>query len=365
MVQFLPVILNQLLFIIQHYSREHALVRESFVGLCHVIHTAQSNMEQPQMRHPDLAVFVKHMYNGLGFTTTNATSSRGLRLHEEIVHWLGVYTLYNEREGKPAKVSHDVVMTHTWFFFELIVKSVALQACSGSSTAAAGGGTSHKDMAVFMTKLREVVLQMVSLVVTNQVPSGAPRLISAIAFFLRDMLSYVHRGAVFGMIHEVFRLLYYQEEDKRSPQHVDADTLACYRLDMLEIICSHEHFVTLNVPLPGVGMHQSGIRLNDYINDHFLIGLLLAEIQQMLYSTQVTTRVEAVRVLRRLLAMHEADARYNENPAKLARVFQLYFPIIPMLLEYDPLFKLVQELQQHNESTFETIRTGGRRGVRC
>eukprot|EP00041_Stephanoeca_diplocostata_P039490 m.1632108 g.1632108 ORF g.1632108 m.1632108 type:complete len:2191 (-) comp25404_c0_seq3:4177-10749(-) len=358
-VQFLPVILNQLLFIIQYYSREHALVRESFVGLCHVINTAQSNMEQPQMRHPDLAVFVKHMFNGLGFTTANTASAHGPRLHEEILHWLGVYTLYNEREGKPAKVSHEVVMTHTWFFFELIIKSVALQACAGDKGSNVG---SAREMHVFLTKLREVVLQMVALIVTNQVPSGAPRLVSAIAFCLRDMLSYVHRGAVFGMIHDVFCLLYHQEEDKRSPQYVDADTLACYRLDMLEIICSHEHFVTLNVPLSGVGVHQSGIHLKDYVRDHFLIGLLLAEVEQMLYSPAATTRMEAIRVLRRLLAMHEADTRYNENPTKLARVFQLYFPIIPMLLDYDPLFRVVQDVKQRNEASFETIRSG-RRGA--
>jgi hypothetical protein len=80
LVQFLPAIMNQLLYILQNYDRSRMsqqgeLVRESFDlaaeafdAVAHLVKTAQDNMETPRTRSEDLEVFVKHLFSVRGLS---------------------------------------------------------------------------------------------------------------------------------------------------------------------------------------------------------------------------------------------------------------------------------------------------------
>lgn len=44
------------------------------------------------------------------------------------------------------------------------------------------------------------------------------------------------------------------------------------------------------------------------------------------------------------MTTHDSDPRYQSESAR-ARVYQLYFPLLPLILEYDPLFIQLRDQQ--------------------
>lgn len=55
------------------------------------------------------------------------------------------------------------------------------------------------------------------------------------------------------------------------------------RLDFLRIICSHEHFVQLNMPSPND--RDFDALTAGFVHGHYLAGLLLGEMQDAMNST--------------------------------------------------------------------------------
>uniref|UniRef100_G1NGP8 DOCKER domain-containing protein n=1 Tax=Meleagris gallopavo TaxID=9103 RepID=G1NGP8_MELGA len=69
------------------------------------------------------------------------------------------------------------------------------------------------------------------------------RLNTSLAFFLNDLLSIMDRGFVFVLIKTC-----YKQVSSKLYSLTNPSNLASLRLDFLRIICSHEHYVTLNLP---------------------------------------------------------------------------------------------------------------------
>lgn len=70
------------------------------------------------------------------------------------------------------------------------------------------------------------------------------RLNSSLAFFLHDLLSVMDRGFVFSLIRS-----YMKDVSSRMTTTI-AESLPLWnlQLDFVRIVCSHEHFVALNLP---------------------------------------------------------------------------------------------------------------------
>jgi hypothetical protein len=170
---------------------------------------------------------------------------------------------YQDRQEAWAKDTHEVCVMHTWFFFEIINKSIA-QHVSGPNAAEAIDDK-------FLQSVKALLLQMVNMVRSCDVDSTscAPRMLSAIGFFLRDLLSYIKCGAVFAIVHDIFKMLHM---DVLMPGSVGVDERACYRLDMLEILCSHEHYVALNIPLDVPDEVAADEISSAHLDKHYLSG---------------------------------------------------------------------------------------------
>jgi hypothetical protein len=69
------------------------------------------------------------------------------------------------------------------------------------------------------------------------------RLNSSLAFFLHDLLSVMDRGFVFSLIRTYMK-------DVNSRMTSTSESLALWNLQLVfvRIVCSHEHFVSLNLP---------------------------------------------------------------------------------------------------------------------
>lgn len=244
---FMPTILNQLLFVIAargHRDQQSStLGKEAFDALCHVVEQAHANKKGS--RCPDLAVYVKYSFHIYGSSCKAPSKPKGA-LHEELLYWINDALTYDETMQNTAtdraKKTHYTVLTHSWVFFELITRSLAM------SIHLLGDPTKPRKDRVsieFQNTVRRVVLEMASLIVRDIVAplQRAKNLAASVVFFLRDLLTYIDRTFVFGVIQDFFKLL--SVYDIPGPKLVvNTTVLAFMRLDALEILCTHEHYVS-------------------------------------------------------------------------------------------------------------------------
>ncbi|EDO28844.1 predicted protein, partial [Nematostella vectensis] len=112
------------------------------------------------------------------------------------------------------------------------------------------------------------------------------------------------------------------------------------RLELLRIVCSHEHYVTLNLPYP-TSLTTSGDTLTPgssmaelsvaFRQQHFLVGLLLSELAMALEG-DFNLQSQAIDTIRDLLACHDSDTRFDD-PVCRRRVAALYLPLLGVVID--------------------------------
>uniref|UniRef100_A0A8C8DYK1 Dedicator of cytokinesis 6 n=1 Tax=Oryzias sinensis TaxID=183150 RepID=A0A8C8DYK1_9TELE len=174
------------------------------------------------------------------------------------------------------------------------------------------------------------------------------RLNSSLAFFLNDLLSLLDRGFVFNLIRT------YHKQTAQNPSSLNA-----LRIDFTRIICSHEHYVILNLPCSTLSppaspspstssttsqssafsslLQDQGVAAMfdlsfPFRQQHFLSGLLLTELSLILDLEGEGWVLGAISAIHSLLCSHDADPRYKDPQVK-AHIAQLYLPLIPIVLE--------------------------------
>uniref|UniRef100_A0A673YNF0 Dedicator of cytokinesis 6 n=1 Tax=Salmo trutta TaxID=8032 RepID=A0A673YNF0_SALTR len=182
------------------------------------------------------------------------------------------------------------------------------------------------------------------------------RLNSSLAFFLNDLLSLMDRGFVFNLIRSYYKQV-------RAPQN--PSSLTALRMDFTRILCSHEHYVTLNLPCSTLSppaspspstssttsqgsafssMHQdqgvaSMFELSvPFRQQHFLSGLLLTELSLILEPDGEGVfflHKKAISAVHSLMSSHDADPRYTD-PQVRTHIAQLYLPLIPIVMDTLP-----------------------------
>uniref|UniRef100_A0A672MKY1 Dedicator of cytokinesis 6 n=1 Tax=Sinocyclocheilus grahami TaxID=75366 RepID=A0A672MKY1_SINGR len=183
------------------------------------------------------------------------------------------------------------------------------------------------------------------------------RLNSSLAFFLNDLLSLMDRGFVFNLFRSYYKQINNKLHTAQSPS-----SLTALRMDFIRIVCSHEHYVTLNLPCATLSPPASpspstssttsqSSAFSCHVQDqgvvsmfelsvpfrqqHFLSGLLLAELSLILEPDGEGVfflHKKAISALHSLLCSHDADPRYTD-PQVRSHIAQLYLPLIPIVME--------------------------------
>uniref|UniRef100_A0A673M8D7 Dedicator of cytokinesis protein 7-like n=1 Tax=Sinocyclocheilus rhinocerous TaxID=307959 RepID=A0A673M8D7_9TELE len=184
------------------------------------------------------------------------------------------------------------------------------------------------------------------------------RLNSSLAFFLNDLLSLMDRGFVFNLV----RSYYKQVHINKLHTAQNPSSLTALRMDFIRIVCSHEHYVTLNLPCATLSPPASpspstssttsqSSAFSSHVQDqgvvsmfelsvpfrqqHFLSGLLLAELSLILEPDGEGVfflHKKTISALHSLLCSHDADPRYTD-PQVRSNIAQLYLPLIPIVME--------------------------------
>uniref|UniRef100_A0A4W4H8U0 Dedicator of cytokinesis 9b n=1 Tax=Electrophorus electricus TaxID=8005 RepID=A0A4W4H8U0_ELEEL len=116
-------------------------------------------------------------------------------------------------------------------------------------------------------------------------------------------------------------------------------TLYEFKFAFLRVVCNHEHYVPLNLPMAfGKGriMRFQDLQLDysltdDFCKNHFLVGLLLREVGGALQEFKEIRQI-SIHALKSLLTKHAFDDRYASK-SQQARLATLYLPVFGLLQE--------------------------------
>nr|CAB3239426.1 dedicator of cytokinesis protein 7 [Phallusia mammillata] len=262
----------------------------------------------------------------------------------------------------------ESAMQNAWFFFELMTKSMTQYLHETGMMAAS---RRHRFRPRFLDDLARLV-KVVTQEICNKYTRDydfAERLNCSLAFLIKDFLSIIDRGVVLQLLHSYCSLV----NDKLASHLMTShSSLLQLRVSLLRVVCSHEHYVTLNLPFsipptpsspsPSItstassyissGLLKSAARydLNErFTRQHFLTGLLLSDIKLSIdLAEQGTTglgkvQLYAITTLRNLLASHDADERINKNPEAKKAVAVLYLPLLSISIKASQFAYLFNE----------------------
>ncbi|XP_078656496.1 dedicator of cytokinesis protein 7-like isoform X7 [Branchiostoma floridae x Branchiostoma belcheri] len=274
----------------------------------------------------------------------------------------------------------ELALSHSWFFFELMVKSMAQYLAASDKLE-----TPRKmrfperfldDVSALIGMMTGDIIARYSKAETMQQRTTHPdhyytdlqliqHLNASLAFFLNDLLSLMDRGFVFNLIKT-----YCKQVSGKIASLANATTLTTLKLEFLRIICSHEHFVVLNLPFvapasrpsspcPSISSSTSqssyissstvtdkggvGELSVEFRQQHFPVGMLLSELSVVLDGENQNLHRQAINAVLNLIASHDCDPRFSD-PEVRSHVAKLYLPVIGIVLD---------SLTQLNDGTAE------------
>ncbi|XP_069803036.1 dedicator of cytokinesis protein 6 isoform X2 [Dendropsophus ebraccatus] len=270
-------------------------------------------------------------------------------LHEELaLQWVV--------SGTPVR---EAALSQAWFFFQLMTKSMALHLHNSERLDAP---RAQRFPERFVDDISALVCNVCSEITSRYLKDAelAERLNSSLAFFLNDLLSLMDRGFVFGLLR-----LYYKQINSKLPMAPNPNVLISLRMDLIRIVCSHEHYVTLNLPCgrlsppsspsPSISStaSQSSVFSSPaqdktvtnmfelsvpFRQQHFLSGIILTELALILepdVEGVFFLQKKAISTLHNLLCSHDTDPRYSEPTLKQS-ISRLYLPLIGIVMETLP-----------------------------
>ncbi|XP_062854094.1 dedicator of cytokinesis protein 7 isoform X9 [Trichomycterus rosablanca] len=279
--------------------------------------------------------------------------------HEELaLQW--VVSSGSVREG---------ALQQAWFFFELMVKSIIHHLYF---TERLDSPRKNRFPERFMDDITALVSTIAGDVVSRfqKDLELVERLNTSLAFFLNDLLSVMDRGFVFSLVKT------YWKQVSAKVNASQNQTLESLRLDFLRIVCSHEHYVTLNLPCSlltppaspspsvssatsqssGFSTHVQDQKIANmfelsvpFREQHYLAGLVLTELSLILdpeADGMFALHKKVISVVHNLLSSHDSDPRYADPEVK-ARVAMLYLPLIGIVMETLP--QLHDFTESHNQ----------------
>uniref|UniRef100_A0A3B4YRP7 Dedicator of cytokinesis 9b n=1 Tax=Seriola lalandi dorsalis TaxID=1841481 RepID=A0A3B4YRP7_SERLL len=312
MVNFLPTVLNQLFCVLTRATHEDVAVNVTRV-MVHVV--AQCHEEG--LEHY-LRSYVKFVFKPEPYSSTNVKT-----VHEELAKAMTAIL-------KPSTdfLTSNKLLKHSWFFFEALVKSVAHYLMESGKVKLS---RNQRFSASFYHSV-ETLVNMLMPHITQKYKDNLDAAHNAnhsLAVFIKRCFTFMDRGFVFKQINNYMNCF----------MPGDPKTLYEFKFEFLRVVCSHEHYVPLNLPMPfGKGRIQrfQDLQLDysltdDFCRNHFLVGLLLREVGGALQEFREIRQI-AIQVLKGLMIKHTFDDRYAAK-SQQARLATLYLPMFGLLQE--------------------------------
>ncbi|XP_053734078.1 dedicator of cytokinesis protein 9-like isoform X3 [Synchiropus splendidus] len=312
MIKFLPTILNQLFRVLTSATQEDVAVNVTRV-MIHVV--AQCHEEG--LEHY-LRSYVKFVFKTEPYTSISART-----VHEELAKAMTAIL-------KPSTdfLTSNKLLKYSWYFFEALVKSMAqylIESCKVKLS------RNQRFSASFHHTVETLVNMMMPHITQKYKDNldAARNANHSMAVFIKRCFNLMDRGFVFKQINNYINCF----------MPGDPKTLFEFKFEFLRVVCNHEHYVPLNLPMPfGKGrilrfqdLQMDYSLTDDFCKNHFLVGLLLREVSASLQELREIRQI-AIQVLKNLMIKHTFDDRYTSK-SQQARMATLYFPLFGLLQE--------------------------------
>ncbi|XP_070400085.1 dedicator of cytokinesis protein 9 isoform X6 [Nothobranchius furzeri] len=328
MIKFLPTILNQLFRVLTSNTQEDVAVNVTRV-MIHIV--AQCHEEG--LEHY-LRSYVKFV-----FKTEPYTSSTTRTIHEELAKAMTAIL-------KPSTdfLTSNKLLKYSWYFFEALVKSMAqylIESCKVRLS------RNQRFSASFHHTVETLVNMMMPHITQKYKDNldAARNANHSLAVFIKRCFNLMDRGFVLKQINNYISCF----------MPGDPKTLFEFKFEFLRVVCNHEHYVPLNLPMPfgkgrilrfqavlspcdtvesydtPVDLQMDYSLTEDFCRNHFLVGLLLREVSAALQEFREIRQI-AIQVLKNLMVKHTFDDRYTTK-SQQARLSTLYFPLFGLLQE--------------------------------
>uniref|UniRef100_A0A8C8SR86 Dedicator of cytokinesis 8 n=1 Tax=Pelusios castaneus TaxID=367368 RepID=A0A8C8SR86_9SAUR len=306
---------------------------ESVVAIINSLHNSKDLSKDQHGRNCLLASYVYYM-----FRLPEPPRNIARHFHEELALQMVVST----------GMVREAVFKYAWFFFELLIKSMAQYVHNLDKQ-----DTPRRSR--FSDRFKDDITTIVNVVTSEIETEQAEKINISLAFFLYDLLSLMDRGFVFNLIRHYCNQL--------SNKLNTLPTLISMRLEFLRILCSHEHYLNLNLffmtsasapvsPSPSLSSQNSSSCSSfqdqkiasmfdlsaDYRQQHFLTGLLFTELAAALDTeAEGISKVQrkAISAIHSLLSSHDLDQRCLKPEVKV-RIAALYLPLVGIILDALP-----------------------------
>ncbi|XP_035010068.1 dedicator of cytokinesis protein 10 isoform X4 [Hippoglossus stenolepis] len=308
-IRFLPVLFNQLFKVLTQNDNDEVTTATTRV-LVHIV----AKCHEENLDHY-LHSFIKYVFKSeaYGFRT----------VHEELAKGM----TFDLKSNEQAAVRN--VLKFSWFFFELIVKSMAQHLDSDQLKLP----RPQRFPSTYLSRV-DTLVETVSEHIfwkNKDLPEETRSANLAVAAFVKRCFTLMDRGFTFKLISNYVNMI----------TATDSKVLCELKFEFLRDVCNHEHYIPLSLPLPSARIAVSVPEYNltgEFCRKHFLTGLLLRELGLALQDEQ-DLRHLALATLKTLMAKHSLDARYATKE-KQARIASLYLPLYGLILDNMPRFFL-------------------------
>ncbi|KAJ0063925.1 hypothetical protein NL108_014441, partial [Boleophthalmus pectinirostris] len=310
-IRFLPVFFNQLFKVLTQNDNDEVTTATTRV-LVHIV----SKCHEENLDH-FLHSYIKYVFK---------TEAHGFRtVHEELAKGM----TFDLKSNDQAAVKN--ILKFSWFFFELIVKSMAQHLIDGNKVKLPRPQRFPSSYLSRVESLVETVSEHIFWK-NKDLPEETRIANGAVAAFVKRCFTMMDRGFTFKLISNYINMI----------TATDSKVALCeLKFEFLREVCNHEHYIPLSLPLPSARISASIPEYNltgEFCRKHFLTGLLLRELGLALQDEQ-DLRHLALATLKSLMAKHSLDARYATKE-KQARIASLYLPLYGLILDNMPRFFL-------------------------
>lgn len=317
-ITFLPTILNQLFTLLVSTSGDEIglnIIR-LLVNLIHVV------TEEAQ-RKELIDSYVKFVFKVLSPVKCSGTKNKETpTVHGELCRHLPILLHPNNTDFLLV----NKFMRYSNVFFEIIIKSMAQHLMT---TGRIKMHRNERFSQEYLSRIETLFQTLVPYLIQRQkdLPHETKELNKSLSKFVKRCLTFMDRGFVFKLIRLYMNA--YGPGDTRALQE--------FKFSFFKEVCSHEHFVQLNLPFllsPSnrtPDLFQHFCLSSEFCRQHFLVGLLLQEIKSSLNEIS-HVRCKALNILKELMAKHDLDKRY-QNKGQMERIALLYVPWLGIVLE--------------------------------
>ncbi|KAM8903388.1 dedicator of cytokinesis protein 10 isoform 2-T2 [Spinachia spinachia] len=309
-IRFLPVLFNQLFKVLTQNDNDEVTTATTRVLVLIVAKCHEENLDH------HLHSYIKYVFR---------TEAHGFRtVHEELAKGM----TFDLKSNEQTAVKN--VLKFSWFFFELIVKSMAQNLLDSDKVKLP---RPQRFPSSYLSRV-ETLVETVSEHIfwkNKDLAEETRNANLAVAAFVKRCFTLMDRGFTFKLISNYINMI----------TATDSKVLCERKFEFLREVCNHEHYIPLSLPLPSARITVSVPEYNltgEFCRKHFLTGLLLRELGLALQDEQ-DLRHLALATLKTLMAKHSLDCRYATKE-KQARIASLYLPLYGLILDNMPRFFL-------------------------